>query len=72
MNNDQLAYRISKLSDEQLLEMVNEKAADYTDAALKIAFEEIEARGLKGKTLDEVLNEREETIVNNEQKNNGT
>lgn len=71
MNNDQLAYRISNLTDEELLRMVNEKAEDYTETALKIAFEEIETRGLQGKSLKEVLSERKEVIARTEQINNG-
>ena len=69
--NDQLAYRISNLTDEELLKMVNEKPEDYTETALKIAFEEIKARGLQGKSLEEVLSERKEVIAHTEQINNG-
>lgn len=51
MNNDQLSYRISNLTDEEILKMVNEKADDYTETALKIAYEEMDKRGLKRKTV---------------------
>ena len=56
MGNDFLRNKITSLSDEDLLLMVNEKAEDYTTIALKIAILEIESRGLKSKiiTSDEI------------------
>ncbi len=44
--NSQLKERISKLSDEELLEMVGGKASDYRNESLGYAAEELEARGI--------------------------
>ncbi|HET6975254.1 MAG TPA: zinc ribbon domain-containing protein [Pyrinomonadaceae bacterium] len=44
--NSQLKERISKLSDEELLEMVESKASDYPSESLGYAAEELEARGI--------------------------
>jgi predicted Zn-ribbon and HTH transcriptional regulator len=44
--NSQLKERISKLSDEELLEMVESKASDYRSESLGYAAEELEARGI--------------------------
>jgi len=44
--NSQLKERISKLSDEELLEMVEGKASDYPNESLGYAAEELEARGI--------------------------
>ena len=44
--NSQLKERISKLSDEELLEMVQSEASDYGSEFLGYAAEELEARGI--------------------------
>jgi transcription initiation factor IIE alpha subunit len=44
--NSQLKERISKLSNEELLEMVERKASDYRSESLGYAAEELEARGI--------------------------
>ena len=44
--NSQLKERISKLSNEELLEMVGREASDYRSEALGCAAEELEARGI--------------------------
>lgn len=44
--NSQIKERISELSDEELLEMVESKASDYSSESLGYAAEVLEARGI--------------------------
>jgi hypothetical protein len=52
--------RILNLSNEDLLRLVNEKSNDCTEEVLRIAREEIERRGLSGKTVEGFINEQDE------------
>lgn len=52
--NSQLKEKISKLSDEELLEIVGRTASDYPNESLGYAAEELEARGIPFSSQEDV------------------